>query len=616
MRMYARQFLCWTHLAVAGLVWADPSPISKSTLIGLPLAPSFEEDTRTSAPFRYLWRSSRVVAGFLEGAAVSIRSDDGAYQQIRFVGANPASQPKGEDQSPRKTMYYVGNPSDWHVDAHFQRVRYRQIYPGIDLVFLAHQGQLEFNFEIAPRADPSVIRIRYEGLTPSLMPGGSLEVGGDNFKIVQRRPQAFERREGHFVKIRCRYRLGGQIVSIMLGAYDRREPIVIDPVLIFSTYLGGSGFDAINAATVDSAGSLYVAGETSSGSLRNPAIPARSMDAFVAKLNSTATQVLYLIYLGGSNTDSANGVAVDPAGNAYVTGVTSSTDFPVTTGALARTAPGIQDAFVAKLNSIGQLQYSTYLGGSNSDSAFAIAVDATGAAYIAGQTTSTNFPITNGALETTYQGGLSDCFVSKLNAAGSSLVYSTLLGGSALELCSGIAVDASGNAYVTGTTYSANFPLQAAIETSLPGTGSAFAAKINAAGTGLVYSTYIGGSATDNGNAIAVDASGSAYIAGNTSSSDFPITSGAFQAALKGVYNAFVVKLSPSGSSFVYATLVGGASSDTARSVAVDSSGRAILGGYTDSVNFPVVGALQSTLGGSYDAFATVVDPAGATLVF
>ncbi len=615
--MRGHKLLYCAYLTVAGMLCGGPFPTNSPLLIGLPGAPSFEEDGKANLASRYVWRNSQIVAGFATGGAVSIRANDGTNLQISFLGANLGSEPKGESPCPRKTWYYVGNSNDWHVDEHFERVRYREIYPGIDLVFLTSQAQLEYSFEITPGADPSAIRIRYGGLTPSLVRGGDLELGEGTFKMVQRRPQAFENRLNHLQKIRCHYRISGQEAWFKLGSYDRTAPITIDPVLIFSTYLGGSGFDVIYGAAADAAGNLYVTGETSSGSLTNPSIQVRSsQDAFVAKLNSTGTQVLYLVYLGGSGTDSANGIAVDSSGNSYVTGTTASPDFPVTSGALTTTAPGAEDAFVAKLNSSGQLQYSTYLGGTNADYGFSIAVDATGAAYVAGQTQSTSFPVTNGAFQRTYQGGLSDCFVSKLNSTGSALVYSTLLGGSSLDMCSGIAVDASGNAYVTGTTYSVNFPIQSAVQSSLMGTANAFVAKINPSGTGLVFSTYAGGSGTDYGNAVTVDSSGSAYVAGATSSVDFPLTSGAPQTVLNGVYNAFALKLSTSGNSFVYSTFVGGSNSDAATSIATDQSGRAILGGYTNSANFPLAGAIQSSLGGSYDAFVTVVDPTGESFVF
>ncbi len=614
--MYGPALWYGVYSIVAGVLWLYPSPANSAQLGRLSLAPTFEKDDSPNAGVRYVWKNSQILASFVQGGAVSIRSKDGTNLQISFVDANAGSQPKGESESPRKTWYYLGN-SQWHVDEHFDRVRFREIYPGIDLVFLTSRGQLEYSFEIAPGADPSAIRIRYGGLRPNLVPGGNLELNEGGLRLIQRRPRAFERRGNRVLTIPSAYRITGPDVSIELSAYDRKAPLIIDPVLLFSTYLGGSGFDAIYAATADSSGNLYVSGKTSSGTLTNPSISTRSSsDAFVAKLNSTGTQVLYLVYLGGRGDDWANGIAVDASGNAYLTGVTESSNFPVTPGALSTTAPGAQNAFMAKFNSIGQLQYSTYLGGASPNVGSSIAVDATGAAYVAGQTQSTSFPVTTGAFQTGYQGGASDCFVSKLNAAGSALVYSTLLGGTGVDMCSGIAVDTSGNAYVTGTTYSSNFPTQSAVQGSLLGTASAFVAKINPGGTGLVFSTYVGGSAIDNGNAVAIDSSGSAYVAGATSSSDFPLTSGVLQTALNGIYNAFVFKLSPSGTNFVYATLLGGSGSDTATSIAVDQSGRAILGGYTNSSNFPLASAIQSSLGGTFDAFASVVDPAGASLVF
>jgi len=262
------------------------------------------------------------------------------------------------------------------------------------------------------------------------------------------------------------------------------------------------------------------------------------------------------------------------------------------------------------------LQYSTYLGGAQPDYGFSIAVDAAGQAYVAGQAESSAFPVTSGAFQLTNHGGVSDCFVSKLNAAGNALKYSTLLGGSGMDLCSGIAIDASGDAYVTGTTYSTDFPTQGALQSSLNGTANAFVAKLNPAGTALVYSTYLGGSGTDNANAIAMDSSGAAYIVGTTSSVDFPTTSGAIQTTLAGTNNAFVAKLSANGSALAYSTYLGGSQSDTATAIAVDTLGRAILAGYTASPNFPLITPVQSNFGGGLDAFAAVIDPVGATLLF
>ncbi len=517
----------------------------------------------------------------------------------------------------RKSRFYLGGETDWREDSHFERVRYSEIYPGIDLVFITNAGLLEYNFEVAPHADPRAIRIRIEGATISLDREGDVEIHAPSLTIVQQHPRAFQSGADHEHPVACRYVLASrQEARLHTGPYDRNAPLTIDPTLSFSTYIGGSGFDVIYGIATDASGNLYVAGETSSGGLWNNALPARSSrDAFVAKMNSTATQVLYTVYLGGSGDDAARAIAVDATGNVYVTGVTASPDFPVTTGAFSTSLSGTQSAFVAKLDSMGRLQYSTYLGGANPDFGVAIAIDSSGAAYLAGQTESPTFPVTAGAFQNRYHGGSSDCFVSKLNPSGSALIYSTFLGGSGLDACAGIAVDSAGNAYVTGTTYSTDFPTQLAFQ-ALLGTANAFVSKINASGSALVFSTFVGGTNMDQANAIAVDPTGSAYIAGSTTSIDFPVTAGVFQGTLKGTHNAFVAKLAANGSSLTYSTLIGGSQSDTATSIAVDQAGRAIIGGFTSSPDFPLANAVHSAFQGSNDAFASVLDPQGASLVF
>lgn len=603
------------YAAAATFVTAAPLPPKPSILTGRSLKPLFEEDPR-DVPDRLFWRKRETVVSFGEGGAVTIHTGQGTTPRILFAGADPGVQPVPECPAEQRTLYYVGAPEDWHANANFGRIRYKNIYPGVDLVFHSSQGDLEFDFEIAPYADPSLIRLRYEGLSPRLLRTGGLETRVPGFHMLQRPPQAFELRGGASRTIPCHYRLTSDGAVIDLEAFDPSAQVVIDPVLVFSTYLGGAGFDAVHGATTDASGNLYLTGQTTSTSMTNPALPVRSnSSAFVAKLDSMGTRVLYLVYLGGSGSDSGNGIAVDSSGNAFITGTTTSPNFPVTATAFLKTAPGPQNVFVAKVNSAGQLQYGTYLGGASLNSGSSIAVDSTGAAYVTGQTQSVAFPVTSGVLQTSYGGGLSDCFVAKLNAAGSALSYSTLLGGSGLDYCSGIAVDASGDAYVSGTTYSANFPVKSALQATLRGTASVFVAKLNPTGASLFYSTYLGGSGADLGNAIAVDSSGEAYVAGAASSSDLPVTAGVFQNVLNGVYNAFVFKLSPAGS-LVYCTYLGGSSSDTAAAIAIDPTGRAVVGGYTNSANFPVVGAVQQKPGGSYDAFVSILDPAAATLIF
>jgi hypothetical protein len=580
-----------------------------------PTAPAFEEDTRAGSARRYIWRNRDIAVQLDVEGGISFRFPDGREMGIAFIGANPGVPPQGEAES-YPVSYYVGPSQSWHSTKRWERVRYSAIYPGIDLVLVTNAGQLEYTFEIRPQADPRKIRIRYRGAMVRLDLGGNLVIRVGRNRIEQRRALAFQGAIQSNRTVQCSYHVKRNEATVRLGRYDSGRSLSIDPVLVFSTYIGGPSYDTIFAVAADSAGNIYVTGETNSGSLTGGNQPTRSsFDAWVAKLNGAGTQFFYLVYLGGSANDSGRGIAVDPSGNAYVTGITASTDFPTTSGGFSTDLTGSQEAFVAKLSGTGQLRYSTYLGG-GSDSGFGIAVDGTGAAYVAGQTASTMFPVTAGAFQTSNSGGLSDCFVSKLNAAGSSLVYSTYLGGSALDLCAGIAIDTAADAYVTGTTYSTDFPTQAPLQGSLLGSASAFAAEINPTGTALLYSTYLGGSTLDNGNAIAVDSSGAAYIAGTTASPDFPTTVDAVQLALGGLYNAFVSKLAPGGNTLSYSTFMGGSAVDSAEAIVVDGSGEAVLGGYTSSPDFPVAGAIQTVFQGVFDAFATVLNAGGSGLTF
>ncbi len=579
------------------------------------VSPRFEED-RDATSTRYLWRNSGITVSLSGGGMLSINSSPRCEAHIRFVDANLRSEPQGEISTESKRVYYLGTGASWRTASQFERVRYPAIYPGIDLVFVATADHLEYNFELSPYADPRRIRIHFEGSSLHLARDGDLEMQAGNVTILHQSPTAFQYLRGQLRRIACEYRLkGGHEIDFRLAAYNRGGPLFIDPILTFSNYLGGNSFDSINAAATDPQGNLYVGGETSSGSLTNPSIsPRSSREAFIAKFNSAGT-LGFIVYLGGSNYDSARGIALDPLGNIYVTGVTNSYDFPITNGAFLTHATGTQAAFVAKFSPSFGLQYSTYLGGGTADFGFAIAVDSSGAAYVAGQTRSTAFPVTSGAFQRSSQGN-SDCFVSKLNPTGSALVYSTYLGGSALDACAGIAVDDSGNAYVAGTTYSTNFPVVSQVQSTLLGTANAFVTKLNASGSALVYSTYLGGSILDNATAIALDSADAVYVTGDTASFDFPTTMGVFQTGLNGQYNAFVSKLSSAGSALVYSTLVGGSGSDVGTSIVIDPTGRAVIGGYTTSSNFPVSNAIQTVFQGAFDAFSTVLDPAGASLVF
>jgi hypothetical protein len=388
--------------------------------------------------------------------------------------------------------------------------------------------------------------------------------------------------------------------------------------LLFASNLGGNQWDAVRAIATDASQNIYVVGETYSPDFPGAVWSSsrQTGDAFIVKLSSTGTRI-YSVVLGGSGYDSARGVAVDSAGNVYVTGMTSSLDFPTTAGAFQRNSgsPGQYDAFVVKLNPAGTVVYATYLGGASSDAGYGIAVDSTGAAYVAGSTNSMNFPVTGSAPQSRFGGG-TDCFVAKLDPTGATLNYATYLGGENMDSCASIAVDGAGDAFVTGTTSSAHFPVVAALDATLAGTSDAFLTKVSPAGDSFLFSTYLGGEAADNGNVVRLDSAGNAYVAGDTMSVGFPVTSGELQTQLSGSYDGFLCSIANDGSAIRFATYIGGSGSDSIRDLFVAPDGGITVAGYTASMDFPLMNPVQSSFGGTFDAFVTVVGPNGGYLLF
>jgi len=418
-------------------------------------------------------------------------------------------------------------------------------------------------------------------------------------QICQQKPAVYQEVEGARRDIDVRYVLrANQELSFELGKYDSQKPLTIDPLVSYSTYLGGDGNDYINEVVVDSFGNAYMTGFTFSfdfpvtaGAFQTHASVA---DVFIMKLDATGA-LIYSTYLGGGNFESGEGIAVDSAGSVYVTGGTTSREFPTTPGAFRTAIRGSGDAFVTKLNASGSaLVYSTYLGGSEIEGGKGIAVDSAGSAYVTGYTHSRNFSTTPGAFDRKLN-ALNDAFVTKVNAAGSGLVYSTYLGGDGLETGEAITVDSAGNAYTTGNTSSKDFPTANPLQQSYNGgAADVFLTKMNASGSALVYSTYLGGSSFDQNTGIALDAARNAYVVGATVSTDFPVTPEAFQTALGGYSDGFVAKVGRSGAKLIYCTYLGAKNADECLSVAVDSSGYAYVTGSTQSFDFPVANSLQS----------------------
>lgn len=610
---------------------------------------------------------------------------------MRLVAVSGSAEPAGEEPLPGTANYFIGSdPARWHTSVPtYAKVRYRDIYPGIDLAYYGNQRQLEFDYIVAPRADPRAIRLRFDGADSlHLAANGDLTVAIANNALAFHKPSVYQIEGGHRHPVAGGFALlGKHSVGFRLGSYNHAAALVIDPVLAYSTFLGGTGGanavgDTALAVAVDNSGSAYVTGSTCStnfpvtpGSYQtsNPAAASNGCTAFITKLNATGTALVYSSYLGGSTSasDTGNAIAVDTAGNAYVAGRTYATDFPVTPGAFQpanhASANGNSNAFITKLNSTGTaLVYSTYLGGSGlsaeiasaTDVGNAIAVDTTGDAYVTGRTFSSDFPVTPGAFQTTNHAASINgvnAFVAKLNPAGTALVYSTYLGGSGGnrvgfiggDTGAAIAVDAAGDAYLTGQAGSSDFPVtpgvfqttNKAVANESP---NAFVTELNPAGTALVYSTYLGGSGGETGNTIAVDASGNVYVAGETGSADFPATPGAFQTTYPGAtyssVNAFVTKLNAAGSALAYSTYLGGSGGvvnlsptlllkggDQANGLAIDGSGNVYITGSTASSNFPVTpNAYQTTNNdqcatgciGGYNGFITELNPVGSALVY
>lgn len=577
------------------------------------------------------------------------------------VAMSPQVKIAGMDPQAGRVNYLRGSdPQKWRTGIPtYGAVAYLGAYPGIDLKFYGAGRQLEYDVIVQPGADPGQVRFQYRGiqglevtregdLTVHLPGGGSL---------VQKKPVIYQVIDG----VRTPRTGGFKLVSgknsrgygFRVASYDKRYPLIIDPVLVYSTYLGGASYDAGYAMAVDRSGNAYITGSTFSGDFPTKEAyrsnNSGNSDVFVTKLNAGGDALVYSTYLGGSGAEEGYGIAVDGDGNAYVTGYTDSNNFP-TRNAYQSSRKGSTDAFITKLNAAGNdLVYSTYLGdgiddaayalavdrngyvyvtgetfnsyslyniftarfdpvgglvyrviltGSNDDSGYGVGVDKNGNAYVTGETQSPDFSTTAGAPQAEFAGA-SDAFVTKLNTIG-AVVYSTFLGGANEDAGYGIAVDGNGCAYVTGSTYSTDFPLMKPAQATKKGGSDAFVAKLNAAGTGLVYSTYLGQDNDDEGYGIALDRIGAAYITGWTASlvPDSP-----------GIYNAdaYVAKIFPSGVQIGYFYLLGGSDDDWGNGIAVDTRGNVYVTGETWSRDFPTQTPVQGSLKGDADGFVAKI---------
>lgn len=544
---------------------------------------------------------------------------------IQFLGAADKVQLRGDEPLAARINYLIGSrPEAWSTNIPtYRQLLYQGLYAGVDARFGFSTGHLKSEFIVGAGANPQSIRFRYTGLGPAHIDDrGRLIFTSEQGELREEAPMAFQWKQGHRVPVPAAFAVSEDgVVHFEVGVFDQTLPLVIDPTISYSSYLGAAD-SAATAVATDSNGNVYVTGWTDSVSfpVASPfqATNGGGVDAFVLKLNSAGNTRLYATYIGGNGDDRAYGIAVDSGGNAYVTGSTTSTNFPLRAPVQAGLR-GSRDAFVLKLNASGSgLTFSTYLGGSGSEYGNAIALDTQGNAYVTGDTTSADFP-TLGPFQGSNK-GQRDAFVTKISASG-TLIYSTYLGGNGDDRGAAIAVDASGNAFVTGGTFSNNFPTLNPFQALSGGGEDAFVAKLSPGGSSLVYSTYLGGSSgalgsPESGSGIAVDPQGNAYVVGMTSSSNFPVSS-AFQASQGGgTENAFITKLNPYGSTAVFSTYIGGSVMDYANAVAVDAAGNVYVAGFTASPDLPLASPVQGTLMGAYDAFILELNSSGASLNF
>lgn len=549
-----------------------------------------------------------------EGATITLKAEGRQTScrrssTLRMKVLRPCSQMQmaGEGETAAKANYFIGSlPEKWRANIPiYSRVKCQSVYPGIDMVYYGDQGQLEYDFILAPGADPETIRFGFEGAKAMTVDAdGDLVLQTSAGEIRQNRPTVYQWSNGARKEIAGRYMLNSKHeIGFQIAAHDANKPLVIDPVLSYSTYIGGSNFDEPHAIGVDSFGNVYVTGDTQSDDFplaNSIQLAGGGVDVFITKLNPATNTLIYSTYLGGDGWDEGSGIAVDASGNAYATGTTRSVNFPTTPG-ISRTATGEEDnVFVAKFDASGGLLYSILIGGSKDDRSGGIALDREGNAYVTGGTDSTDFPTTPGALQPeisihkkNYVVG--DAFILKLNSSGTKLIYSTYLGGNSYDGGRSIAVDAIGNAYVTGAA-GPQFPTTAGAYKEKGGdVSNAFVAKLNPAGSHLVYSTFLAGEIYVYG--IAVDAAGNAFVTGTTGR-DFVTTPGAFQTASSGGGESFIVKLNSAGSDLLYSTYLGGSGDEFSQSIAVDSGGNAYVTGITSSLNFPLASPLQDRMGG------------------
>ena len=564
---------------------------------------------------------------------------------ISLLNGNPNPEISGVDALPVRTNYLLGSKKEnWRAVSNYARVRYRAVYPGVDLVYYGSGSELEYDFLVHPGANPNRIRLQFKGVeSMKITPQGDLQVETAGGRMIQRIPVVYQDRPGGSRReIRGKFKLlSRNVVGFEIEPYDRSRALTIDPVLRYSSLIGGSGSDTVTAVTINRTGMLYVTGYMTNANDVNGddtvfrPTAAGGADIFVAKINpalSGPSSLLYFTFIGGSGSDIPNAIALDEFENVYLTGSTTSQNFPLggvtpsagLNGVTDLSIANISDAFVVKiqptLKAGDSFLYGTYLGGALADGGNAIDVDAQGNIYVTGYTRSENFQITSSAYQNVMW-GKQDTFVAKLNPSlQAPLLYSSYLGGEAADEGRAILVAPSGAVYLAANTFSKEFPYAGSPYRFSKGGGDIVVYQMDLTKSGvasLVYSTYLGGSGLDEVRRLALDSRGRLLLAGTTLSDDFPVTADALKTTLSGIANVFVTRLdlSAQGDSVLsYSTYLGGSGGDVAYDMAADSAGNVYITGYTLSSDFPTTtDALQRAPAGGIEVFISRLSLADAS---
>ena len=550
----------------------------------------------------------------------------GAVVRVDFPSSTRPATPVASEPLRSTSHFYGGNrPERWRSSVPtFAEVRYPEVGPGIDLVYRVAEGRLKYDLVLAPGADPAHAQLRYQGAERLIIDReGALEIHTAAGTLREERPCLYQDIDGRRVEVRGGYRLvSPHVLGFWATGYDSGRPLIVDPGITWSSFLGGSSNDYPFRVALASNGDVVIAGYTesddypvSSGAYQR--VKGLGRDVVVTRMRADGAGIVWSTFLGGAGMDHGLALAVDGSNNVFVGGNTLSTDFPVSAGAFRTSYGGGGDGFVTKLNANGGLVYSTYVGGVASDIVNAIAVDASGSATVAGTTSSINYPTTPGVVRGTLDS--EDGFVTRLNAAGTQLVYSTLIGCPGNDQLLGLALDGQGQATVVGRTNSREFPVTAGV---VDPTSDAYwdgvVVRLNATATAFLYSTYLSGAGYDEPQGVVMDGSGNAFVVGQTASPNFPVSSNAFQRAKAGgTYDGFITKLSPDARTLLYSTFLGGAGDEYLYGIAIDAGGEAVVVGYGSSTNFPVTtGAFDASANGGSDGVIARLSATGGSLAY